>query len=145
MTDTPKALDTTDVTDRKVWPAVKNGLKSKCPNCGDGKLFKAYLKPVDTCSSCGENWEAVRADDGPAWLTILVVGHIVGPIFMAAVLNEALPKWIALGLFPIVTIAMCLAVLPLSKGAFMAIIWATGAPTSQTEITPQLSADEPSL
>ena len=44
--------------------AALKGLRGRCPNCGQGKLFRAYLKPVDCCDACGHNWSEVRADDG---------------------------------------------------------------------------------
>jgi uncharacterized protein (DUF983 family) len=29
--------------------------------------------------SCGEHFGKIHADDGPAWLTIIIVGHLVVP------------------------------------------------------------------
>ena len=62
---------------RDVLSSVFRGACARCPNCGRGRLFRAYLKPVETCAECHESLKHIRADDGPAWLTILVVGHIV--------------------------------------------------------------------
>lgn len=115
---------------RDTWLSMKRGARGKCPNCGHAKLFRAYLKPVNTCSHCGEDWLAVRADDGPAWATMLVVGHIIGPILVASVLNDGVPIWVNLVIIPAIAVAMCLALLPVMKGVFMGIIWATRAPTS---------------
>ena len=39
---------------RPLWPAIKRGLLGRCPRCGEGKLFYAYTKTVDTCPVCGE-------------------------------------------------------------------------------------------
>lgn len=53
------------------------GIREFCPQCGKGKIFKSYLKQVEYCPSCQENISALQADDGPAWLIILVIGHIL--------------------------------------------------------------------
>jgi len=116
--------------DRSTGLSVKRGLRMKCPNCGDAKLFRKYLKQVEMCPKCGENWEAVRADDGPAWLTILIVGHLVAPLLIEVIRNPDRPLWI--GLFGIPVLAGLLSILLLQpiKGLWMGIIWANRVPTS---------------
>ena len=64
--------------------AMWRGFLGKCPNCGKGKLFRAYLKPVDSCAACGEEYHQHQADDAPPYFTILIVGHlIVAPLLFA--------------------------------------------------------------
>lgn len=110
--------------------AAFNGLKHVCPKCGDAPLFRAYLKPVANCASCGENWETIRADDAPAWATILIVGHLVAPLFHYLTFNQSLPSW-APGLILVsLGVVLSLAILPRMKGLFMGIIWAGRIPTS---------------
>jgi uncharacterized protein (DUF983 family) len=38
---------------RDLWTALKRGLRGRCPRCGKGKLFRAFLKVDDHCSVCG--------------------------------------------------------------------------------------------
>ena len=40
-------------------------------------MFRAYLKVVDACPVCGEDLSHQRADDAPAYMTMLIVGHFV--------------------------------------------------------------------
>jgi uncharacterized protein (DUF983 family) len=112
------------------WPILKRGLLGRCPNCGDAKLFRAYLKPVEHCPSCGENWNEIRADDGPAWASILVAGHFLAPFFYLTAFKTNLPDWAATSLLILAGVSICLAVLPRMKGLFIALIWVSGAPTS---------------
>ena len=63
--------------------AMIRGFLQRCPNCGKGHLFRAYLKQVDSCADCGEPFGHIRADDGPAWLTILITGHVVVGVALA--------------------------------------------------------------
>src|SRR5215471_19038904 len=53
---------------RDARTALLRGFKCRCPNCGQGKLFRAYLKVVDRCAVCGEDYSHQRADDAPAEL-----------------------------------------------------------------------------
>ncbi len=56
----------------------------RCPHCGKGKLFRGFLKGVDRCDRCGEEYSHHRADDLPPYLTVFIVGHIVVALFMGA-------------------------------------------------------------
>jgi uncharacterized protein (DUF983 family) len=62
---------------RDVMQAMRRGFCGRCPNCGKGRLFRAFLKVVDRCDHCGEELSHHRADDAPAYFVILIVGHIV--------------------------------------------------------------------
>ena len=112
------------------WPILKRGLMGRCPNCGKAKLFRSYLKQVDHCPSCGENWGEVRADDGPAWASILVSGHLMAPLFYFIIFKSNLPEWGATTLLVALGVGICLTILPAMKGFFIALIWTTKAPTS---------------
>jgi len=103
---------------------LKRGLRLRCPKCGEGKLLAGYLTPQKGCSHCGESFEALKAEDGPAWLTVLVVGHIVVPVMLAliqrdVIIDPAMQMAVAIGLC-VLGVAV---LLPRAKGAFMALIW----------------------
>jgi uncharacterized protein (DUF983 family) len=121
-----------------IWTAIKRGLGQRCPICGQGKLFRSYLKLSETCSCCRAKLSELRADDGPAWLTILIVGHLIVPFFIVTVRSGA-PDWVYYAvLFPL-TIVMTLALLPFSKGLFVALLYSfdvkTGVPVPRPEIS----------
>jgi len=110
--------------------AIKRGLKLQCPKCGGAPLFRAYLKPVETCENCKHNWSTVRADDGPAWATMLVVLHLLAPLFHYLTFKSGLPTYAPILILSGLGLLLCLLILPRMKGLFMALIWKTGAPTS---------------
>jgi len=119
-----------------LWTAIKRGLVQRCPICGAGKLFRSYLKLADRCSHCGAALSELRADDGPAWATILIVGHLIVPFFIVTVRSNA-PDWVYYAvLFPL-TIALTLLLLPRCKGVFVALLYSfdvkTGVPTPKRE------------
>jgi uncharacterized protein (DUF983 family) len=119
--------DTTPVTrseDRPLKPALLRGWRLKCPNCGAGPMLRGYLKVRDACPVCGEELHHHRADDGPAYLTILIVGHLLAPILLFTFTKfRPEPLVMAVG-FTIGTVALSLYLLPRLKGALVALQWA---------------------
>lgn len=105
--------------------ALRAGL-GKCPKCGEGKLFRAYLKQVDACAVCGEPYGHIRADDGPAWLTILIVGHIAVPITVALAMHTDIPDLGLLAICIVLISVLTLILLPRAKGVMLAVIWKSG-------------------
>ena len=113
---------------RDVWLAVRRGLMRRCPACGKGHLFDGYLRPAHACSSCGLETGAIRADDGPAWATILLVGHLVSPVFFVfAVAKSEVQQFLALAFVLAIVLGLTLLLLPRMKGLFMAMIWSKNA------------------
>ncbi|RVV96834.1 DUF983 domain-containing protein [Mesobaculum littorinae] len=114
------------VDERETKTAVLRGLRHRCPACGEGHLYARYLKVNDTCPNCGEELYHHRADDGPAYLTILVVGHIMGFAlhFAFGYLRDD-PLLLAL-LLSAIAIAVALPVLPRMKGLLIGYQWAKG-------------------
>jgi uncharacterized protein (DUF983 family) len=104
--------------------AVRRGALLRCPNCGVGHLFRSYLKPVDKCAHCGEALGYIRADDGPTWLTLLVVGHVVIALALIVVSTTDWSTWFSMTFFSALAVVMSLALLPSAKGIFIGIIWA---------------------
>ena len=112
---------------RDVWASVFRGACARCPNCGRGRLFRAYLKPVETCAECNESLKHIRADDGPAWLTILVVGHIVGALALHMEMTSPMPVGTSIAIFLALSAVMIAWFLPRAKGMFVGAIWAMDA------------------
>ena len=118
-------------TPRQIWSAIGRGALACCPNCGRAPLFRKYLKQVDACAHCREPFKHIRADDGPAWLTILIVGHIVVGAALTVEIYTHLPVWMSIALFTSLTLVLVLSLLPRAKGMFIGAIWAMNAPGSE--------------
>ena len=106
--------------------AMWRGFKCLCPACGEGRLFRKFLKVSDACPACGEELHHHRADDFPAYLTIVIVGHILVPIVLAYELEMTSAMWISMMLWPIVGLAMTLGLLQPVKGTVVALQWWLG-------------------
>lgn len=110
---------------RELGVAVRRGFMERCPNCGKGRLYRAYLKVVDACSVCGEDLHHQRADDAPPYVTMLIVGHIViGGVLAADEVWPKSPMWLSLLIWIWLTFVLSLLLLPRVKGALVGYQWA---------------------
>ncbi|HYD44772.1 MAG TPA: DUF983 domain-containing protein [Phenylobacterium sp.] len=107
-----------------IVPAIFRGLKGKCPDCGEGRLFWRYLKVQPNCEACDHDLAQYPADDGPAYVTILVIGHlVVAPLLLFPFIWEA-PVALVLPITLIPLAFITLGLLPLIKGGFIGLLWA---------------------
>jgi uncharacterized protein (DUF983 family) len=109
---------------RDLWSAMKRGFRCRCPRCGEGKLFRAFLKTANNCSACGLDFTPHRADDLPAYLVIVIVGHIVVPIALWIETNYSPAVWLQLAIYLPLTFVMSLALLQPVKGTVVGMQWA---------------------
>lgn len=114
----------TSTQDRPVGPAVMRGWRLRCPNCGAGPLLKGYLTVRDVCPVCSEDLHHHRADDGPAYLTILVVGHVMAPLILWSFVKYRPEPLTLAAIFTVGTVALSLYLLPRFKGMVVAVQWA---------------------
>lgn len=109
---------------RPLGRSIMRGMLNTCPSCGSGKLFKAYLKPVDHCAACGEEIFHHRADDLPPYLAILVLGHVLLGGFMMTDLIFPASSWIHLAIWAPLGIISTLLTLQPIKGGVIGLQWA---------------------
>ena len=103
-------------------PALLRGGKGHCPRCGKAALFRAWLKPVDRCGHCKQDWSLQQADDFPAYIGIFVVGHLLAPVVIAMI-SGGMSAWLTLAILLPVAVAMLLVMLQPTKGAVIAFLW----------------------
>jgi uncharacterized protein (DUF983 family) len=102
------------------------GFRCKCPNCGKGHLFSAFLKVADHCAECGEEFHHHRADDFPAYLVMIVVGHIIVPAILAVETAYSPPYWLQLLMWLPLALVASLGLLQPTKGAIVGLQWQMG-------------------
>ena len=89
-------------------------------------MFYRYLKVEPVCQTCGHDLDRYPADAGPAYFTVLIVGHavIVPFLILGGALIWKTPPLIlvpcALAALAVVT----LTALPVIKGAFIGALYA---------------------
>ncbi len=110
--------------ERSIGQAMWRGARLKCPSCGEGKVFKAYLKVADNCSHCGQELHHHRADDAPPYFTMLIVGHIIIGGVLSLENAYAPPSWVHAIIWLPALLIMSLVMLPPIKGALIGLQWA---------------------
>jgi uncharacterized protein (DUF983 family) len=110
----------------ETFDAVLRGVRGSCPACGRGRMFRKFLKVADECPACGEELHHHRADDFPAYLVIVITGHILVPIVLAVETAFAPPMALSIPLWLTAAGAMCMGLLQPVKGAVVALQWQLG-------------------
>jgi len=113
-----------EIVGRDLKIALKRGWRRKCPNCGRGSMMESYLVVRQTCSKCGQELFHHRADDGPAYLTVLIVGHLMAPALLYVYTKWRPEPLTMLFIFGIGCLGVSLYLLPRLKGAIVAFQWA---------------------
>ncbi len=122
MTDV--APDDLNDPNRPIRPALIRGWRGRCPNCGTGPLLSGYLKVRDACPVCGQDLRHHRADDGPAYLTILIVGHLMAPVIHVVYTQYRPDPLVMATVLSVGCVGLSLYLLPRLKGAIIGFQWA---------------------
>ena len=108
---------------RKVGLSLWRGLLGRCPRCGRGRLFCTFLKVDNRCSVCRLDFTGHRADDLPAYLVIVIVGHVLVPVILWTEVAYAPSLAFQLGVYLPITALASIALLRPVKGAVVALQW----------------------
>jgi uncharacterized protein (DUF983 family) len=103
--------------------SLVRGWSRNCPRFENDTLLKNYLCLKSTCNSNGLDFSGARADDVPAYLTILIVGHLMAPL-----LHFTFVKWrpepiILFLIFAVGCVSLSLYLLPRIKCVIVGLQW----------------------
>lgn len=108
------------------FQAAVRGMRGHCPSCGESAMFPRLLKPIAHCQVCGQNWTAQQADDFPAYVAIIVTGHIMAPVIIYMVSETDFSMWTNLMIIICLAIILIGLLLQPAKGAIIALQWWMG-------------------
>lgn len=121
--------------------SIRRGVAHHCPACGGGKLFRKYLKVAERCERCEHQLSQYPADDGPAYLTILLVGHlIVAPMLLFPIVWESSP-WLSVPISLSSLAVVSLLALPRIKGGWIGLMYALGVTDKEARLHTADAAD----
>lgn len=101
--------------------ALSAGLALRCPRCGQGRLFKSYLKVADACEVCGLDLSAEDSGDGPAVFVIFVVGFIAALLVVVMEFVIRAPMLVSILAVCVVVVGGTMALLPPFKAVLIAL------------------------
>ncbi len=113
-----------DARQRPLLAGLLRGASRRCPRCGEGAMFAGYVRQAETCSRCGLDIGAYRADDAPPYFTIFAVGHVVIPAMLMLEQRVHPPTWVHMATWLPLTVLLTLGLLPFIKGAVIGAQWA---------------------
>lgn len=119
-----QGMDDQTSVERDGWRAIRLGLKCRCPSCGKAPLFRRYLKPIAHCPACIQDFTHQRADDLPAYLVILLLGHILVPLVVEVERHMSPPVAFQMIFWPLLAAVLALLMLQPVKGAVIGLQWA---------------------
>ncbi len=97
------------------------GMRNHCPRCDHKPVFARYLKPVQRCACCGQDWTLHQADDFPAYISIFISGHLLAPVLIAVGSRELLPMGVLAVIAILGALLLTIALLQPAKGAVIAL------------------------
>ena len=116
---------------------ILRGVKSRCPTCGEGKLFQRYLVFRDECDACGQDFRSADTADGPAFFAGFLIMIIFAPFyFILPMLEMAL--WLKIVAWVVLLSSMigaALALLPPFKAVLFNLQLANKAEEAQWQST----------
>jgi uncharacterized protein (DUF983 family) len=114
--------------------SILRGLAGRCPACGRGELFWRYLKVSQRCPDCEHELGAYPADDGPAYVTILLTGHlVVAPMLFFPIVWRS-PAIYSAPIAMAGLAAVTLTALPRVKGGWIGLMYALGVRESDAHL-----------
>ena len=86
-------------------------------------MFSGYLSVAESCDHCGQEFHHHRADDGPPWLTMLIVGHLMAPLLHIVFVQYRPEPLTLFTIFAVGCVGLSLYLLPRLKGLLIAFQW----------------------
>lgn len=97
------------------------GLRLRCGQCGEGKLYAGYLKLNTACPACGRDMTAADTADGPAFFVGFGVLVLLAPFLFLLPMSPmpVVAKVFAFAALCAVLIGLCLVLLPIAKAVLL--------------------------
>ena len=104
------------ITPPPFFTAVGRGIRNRCPICGEGRVFRGFLRVVPECAVCGAPLGQLRADDAPPYVVIFLAGHLLVPgVFWVERVYEP-PMWLHMAIWLPLFAVLCTLLLRPVKG-----------------------------
>jgi uncharacterized protein (DUF983 family) len=106
---------------------ILTGLRSKCPRCGQGALFRNGLTTRDACPACALDYGFADSDDGPAVFVIMILGALtLGGALLLEFRYEP-PVWVHLVVWGLFIPLVAFGLLRVLKGVLINLQYANRA------------------
>lgn len=106
---------------------LRAALRSRCPRCGEGPLYRGLLTVRDTCPVCGLDLRAADTGDGPAVFVMFFLSVVVIGVALWVEFTFSPPLWVHVVLWPVPTLVLAVLVMRPAKALMVALQYRTRA------------------
>lgn len=99
----------------------RTGFRGRCPRCGEGRLYKSFLKVTDKCAVCDLDLSREDAGDGAVPFIVFLVGAICAGFGVWMNLVVGAPIWLSVLLLTVLCFVLVMVLLPKTKGLLIAL------------------------
>lgn len=117
---------------------LSRALARRCPQCGQGELFRAFARLHGACSACGLRFRREHGSQtGAMYLTATITELFAAALALALFFLTDLGTIPALALGVVVVIAFSYAVLPIAIALWTAVEYSTDVSNGEPWATPR--------
>ena len=100
---------------------ILSGIRQRCGQCGEGKLYSSYLKLHETCPVCRLDMSSADTADGPAFFVGFGVLLLLAPFLFLLPMSPLplVPMIIAFIVLCAAVVGLSLWLLPVAKGVLL--------------------------
>jgi len=100
---------------------ILSGIRQRCGQCGEGKLYSSYLKLNEACPVCGRDMSSADTADGPAFFVGFGVLLLLAPFLFLLPMSPLplVPMIIAFIALCAAVVGLSLWLLPVAKGVLL--------------------------
>lgn len=122
---------------------ILNGLRLRCGQCGEGRLFSAYLKLNEACPVCGRDMRAADTADGPAFFVGFGVLIVTAPFLFLVPMSPLALIWKVVAILALagVITGLSMWLLPVAKAILLNLQLHHSAGQAQFERPPPPGPD----
>ena len=115
---------------------ISAGLRCRCPNCGEGRLYRGFLTFKEQCDACGADLTIADVGDGASFFVMWMALILVVPAAMVFELTVSPPIWVHVILWVPAIVIVCLFLLRPFKATLFALQWKHKAGEARFHDTP---------
>lgn len=103
--------------------AFSAGIRCRCPNCGEGSVFRGFLAFKDRCGACDADFTIADAGDGPSFFVMFAALIFIVPSAMFFEFAFRPPGWVHILIWPPITLGFSMLALRPVKALLFALQW----------------------
>jgi uncharacterized protein (DUF983 family) len=111
---------------------LRRGLRRRCPQCGEGRLFDGWYSLHENCAICGLAFEPLAGNSW--WFMYYSTAIMTGVVILAMLLIRPHSLWLGRTVVFVAAMALVLLTLPTRKGLAVAVDYLTELRSGRSDL-----------